>query len=143
MRTAQVRDWLTVLSAADRLVLATTVLAVLHHIDHVLRVIHSGWPFHPTVSPFTYSLLVYPVIASVLIARGWPRLRIWLSALIFLVPTLSHVFLETPLEQYRNWTAEPAINPLGAGRFFISSCSSFHCSWSRSFRFKRLLPPSF
>ncbi|MGA7622005.1 MAG: hypothetical protein WB630_02945 [Candidatus Acidiferrales bacterium] len=36
--------------------LATSfVLGICHHIDHVLRYDHSGWPFRPEVTPFTYS----------------------------------------------------------------------------------------
>jgi hypothetical protein len=100
-------------SRAERLTLAATVLAVLHHVDHVLRVDHSGWPFRSDVSPFTYSLLVYPVIALILTARAWPRLRIALSALLALFPTLSHIFLETPTDQYVTWAARPEQNWLG------------------------------
>jgi hypothetical protein len=36
--------------------------AVLHHVDHVLRFDHSGWPFKAEVTPFTFSLLVNRVI---------------------------------------------------------------------------------
>lgn len=101
------------LSRAERLALLTTVAGVLHHADHVLRYDHSGWPFRPEVGVFTYTLAVYPVIAVVLLARGWPRLRIALSGLLALFPTLSHILIETPAEQYRTWAAEPGVNLLG------------------------------
>lgn len=101
------------LSRAEKLALLTTALGVLHHLDHVLRYNHSGWPFRPDVGPFTYTLAVYPVIAVVLLARGRPRLRIGLSALLVLFPTLSHIFLETPGAQYRTWALEPHVNLLG------------------------------
>lgn len=40
----------------------TTVFAVLHHADHVIRGNHSGWPFVAEVTPFTFSLLIYALI---------------------------------------------------------------------------------
>jgi hypothetical protein len=33
-----------------------------HHIDHVIRGNHVGWPLTAEVTPFTYSLVVYPLI---------------------------------------------------------------------------------
>jgi len=47
-------------------------------LDHVLRVDHSGWPFRPGVTPFTFSLIVYPVVLPALfggLVRGvaWSR----------------------------------------------------------------------
>jgi hypothetical protein len=100
------------LSFAERLAVATTALAVLHHVDHVLRVDHSGWPFRPDVTPFTYSLLVYVLIAGLFLTRAWPRFRIALAGVLAAVPTLAHVFLETPVDQYRTWAARPDINLL-------------------------------
>lgn len=98
---------------AEKLGLLTLSLGLLHHIDHVLRVDHSGWPFTSAITPFTYSLSVYPAVAVILFARGWPRLRIALSALLALFPTLAHIFLETPADQYVTWAARPERNWLG------------------------------
>ena len=42
---------------ADRFAVATAAVGFLHHVDHVLRFDHSGWPFVPQVNAFTYSLL--------------------------------------------------------------------------------------
>jgi len=49
-----------------------TVFSVLHHVDHVVRGNHSGWPFQEEVTPFTFSLLIYVLIlpAIYLTARG-------------------------------------------------------------------------
>ena len=102
----------TQLSFAERLAVATTGLAVLHHVDHVLRVDHSGWPFRPEVTPFTFSLLVYVLIAGLFLRRAWPRFRIALAGVLAAVPTLAHVFLETPVDQYLTWAARPDINLL-------------------------------
>lgn len=101
------------LSRAEKLAIVTTAIGLLHHADHVLRYNHSGWPFRPEVGVFTYTLAVYPVIAVVLLARGWPRLRIGLSALLAFLPTLSHIFVETPADQFRTWAREPHVNLLG------------------------------
>jgi hypothetical protein len=45
------------------LVLAPTLLGAAHHIDHVIRGNHVGWPITPEVNPFTYSLAIYPLLA--------------------------------------------------------------------------------
>jgi len=39
-----------------------TVFAFLHHVDHVVRGNHSGWPFVEEVTPFTFSLLIYALL---------------------------------------------------------------------------------
>ena len=41
---------------------AATVFSLLHHVDHVLRGSHSGWPFEAEVTPFTFSLVIYALI---------------------------------------------------------------------------------
>jgi hypothetical protein len=54
------------MTRADRLVTATVVLAtglgLLHHVDHAVRG-DAGWPVSGDVNAFTYSLLMYPVVA--------------------------------------------------------------------------------
>lgn len=101
------------LSTAEKWALVTTALGLLHHVDHVLRVNHSGWPFIADVNAFTYSLAVYPLIAVLLWARGKERFRAVLAFLLFLFPTLSHVLIETPVTQYRTWAFRPDVNMLG------------------------------
>ena len=51
---------------------SATVFSVLHHVDHVVRGNHSGWPFQAEITPFTFSLLIYVLIlpAIYLTARG-------------------------------------------------------------------------
>ena len=55
-----------------------TVFGVLHHVDHVIRGNHSGWPFREAVTPFTFSLLVYALLLPGIfmnlrgrVAAGW------------------------------------------------------------------------
>ena len=54
------------------------VFGVLHHVDHVVRGNHSGWPFREEVTPFTFSLLVYALLLPGIymnlrgrVAAGW------------------------------------------------------------------------
>jgi len=58
--------------------IGVTVFGVLHHIDHVVRGNHSGWPFREEVTPFTFSLLVYALLMPGIymnlrgrVAAGW------------------------------------------------------------------------
>ena len=58
--------------------IGVTVFGVLHHIDHVVRGNHSGWPFREEVTPFTFSLLVYALLVPGIymnlrgrVAAGW------------------------------------------------------------------------
>lgn len=48
--------------AAPSLVYGATVLSLGHHLDHVVRGNHTGRPLTDQVTPFTYSLGVYPLI---------------------------------------------------------------------------------
>ena len=41
---------------------AAVAFSALHHVDHVIRGNHSGWPFQAEVTPFTFSLLIYALI---------------------------------------------------------------------------------
>jgi hypothetical protein len=50
------RRWLLVFAAA------AVVFGLMHHVDHVIRGNHSGWPFQAEVTPFTFSLLIYALI---------------------------------------------------------------------------------
>ena len=67
--------------------------SAVHHTDHVLRFDHSGWPFTDIVTPFTFSLLVYPlfILAFFLRRGGWGRFAIVLT--IFLFTQSAHTFL--------------------------------------------------
>ena len=60
------RRWLLIFASS------ATGFSVLHHVDHVIRGNHSGWPFQAEVTPFTFSLLIYALILPgiYLTARG-------------------------------------------------------------------------
>ena len=55
-----------------------TAFGFLHHVDHVVRGNHSGWPFREEVTPFTFSLLIYALLLPGIymnlrgrVAAGW------------------------------------------------------------------------
>ena len=52
----RVRRWLLVAATG------VTIFGIFHHVDHVVRGNHSGWPFQEAVTPFTFSLLIYALL---------------------------------------------------------------------------------
>jgi hypothetical protein len=64
----KLRTWLLVAAAS------VTVFAILHHVDHVIRGNHSGWPFQEAVTPFTFSLLIYVLLLPGLYVSSKGRL---------------------------------------------------------------------
>ena len=62
----RLRRWLLIAAVG------ATIFGILHHVDHVIRGNHSGWPFQEAVTPFTFSLLIYALILPdlYLLARG-------------------------------------------------------------------------
>ena len=71
---ASSRTWLLGLAGC------TTAFGIMHHVDHVVRGNHSGWPFEQAVTPFTFSLLIYALLLPglYLTAKGRPMPRYWL-----------------------------------------------------------------
>jgi hypothetical protein len=70
----KLRRWLLIAATC------TTVFAIMHHTDHVVRGNHSGWPFEEAVTPFTFSLLIYALLLPGLYLTAKERLmaRYWL-----------------------------------------------------------------
>ena len=124
---AALRQRLIVLAAA------ITALALLHHVDHVIRgdlVLsyalpafwnHSGWPFQPPVTPFTASLAIYlllvPGISFTLRGRLWAGYwlgtAIVLGAIIVVVHFLPGPRTETPRVIYSTYAR--SVESTGAG----------------------------
>ena len=46
------------------LILIALVLALGHHLDHIIRGNHVGWPLTGEGNPFTFSLIIYPLILT-------------------------------------------------------------------------------
>lgn len=91
------------LDLVQRLILIIIPLGLLHHADHVGRADHSSWPFRPEIGPFTFTLLIYPVL---LLAFFIPRPR-WVRVvglgLAALFTLLAHTLIEPPQQIYRTW----------------------------------------
>lgn len=110
-----------------------TVLSFAHHVDHVLRGA-TGWPLTHEFNPFTYSLLVYPVIGVgvVLSLRGslGPRFWSFLSAggalfvvAVHLGPVAGDAVADIP-RQY----ASPLVGAVAVGllaAFIVVLCGTF------------------
>lgn len=100
------------LRLAERLLPWTILVGLLHHADHVLRADHSGWPFVERITPFTYSLVAYPILFWALLARGVP---VWLRALPVGLMTsftlFAHSAIETPKDQFWMWAYNCSLDP--------------------------------
>jgi hypothetical protein len=99
------------------MLLVVLVLAALHQLDHVLRADNSGWPFTPDVTPFTVSLVIYPLMA---LDFGWLRERPWvrvaLVGTLFVALQVVHVVYEPPGAQYGTWATGVSDLPHAFGR---------------------------
>ena len=99
------------------MLLGVVALAVLHHLDHVLRADNSGWPFTPDVTPFTISLLVYPVfVLDFLLLRARPWVRVGLVAVLFAALQVTHAIVEPPADQYGTWANRISSVPHALGQ---------------------------
>ena len=94
---------LSPLDLVQKLILLVIPLGLLHHADHVGRADHSSWPFRPEIGPFTFTLLIYPVLVLVFLARRghWPRV-VGLG-LVSLFTLFAHILIEPPQQIYRTW----------------------------------------
>ena len=102
----------TISTRSRGLVSATVFVGLLHHTDHVLRADHSGWPFTPVVTPFTFSLLAYPILLAVLFGSRLPLgIRAALLSLLTAFTIGAHTLIETPRMQYASWALNRSIDP--------------------------------
>jgi hypothetical protein len=90
------------------LVTAPTLFGIAHHVDHVIRGNHVGWPLTPEVNAFTYSLAIYPAVALGLYLTVTDRVDVgyWAGLLFvgFLLVALSHL---------GPWAVEPPTDVVG------------------------------
>jgi hypothetical protein len=91
------------LDLVQKLVLGIIPLGVLHHADHVGRADHSSWPFRPEVGPFTFTLLIYPVLILVFLAHRRPWVRVVGLGLVSLFTLMAHTLIEPPQQIYGTW----------------------------------------
>jgi hypothetical protein len=83
-------------------VLVPTVLGVAHHVDHIVRGNHVGWPITPEVNAFTYSLAIYPLLAISLYLTVTRRVeaRYWAGFFAFSAVMLAYFHISP-------WAVEP------------------------------------
>jgi len=99
------------------MLLGVVALAFLHHLDHVLRADNSGWPFTSDLTPFTISLLVYPIfVLDFLLLRDRPWLRVGLVAVLFIALQVTHAIVEPPADQYGTWANGTSAVPHALGQ---------------------------
>jgi hypothetical protein len=104
-------------SRGERALLVVVGLAFLHHVDHVLRADNSGWPFTSDVTPFTVSLVVYPIfVVDFLTLRRRTWVRVGLVAVLFVALLAVHAVFETPADQYGTWANGVSSVPHAEGR---------------------------
>jgi hypothetical protein len=79
---------------------------------------HSSWPFRPELGPFTFTLLIYPVLLFVFVARHGHWMRVVGLGLVSLFTLVAHSLIEPPQQIYGTWannlsTAAPlyAVDP--------------------------------
>lgn len=76
------------------LVAVTTTLGIGHHVDHIIRSNHVGWPVSEEITPFTFSLGFYVLIIPgvVMAIAGHAGVRFWtiLAVIGFLFVGLTH-----------------------------------------------------
>ncbi len=84
---ARLRRWLLVAAAS------VTIFGFFHHVDHVVRGNHSGWPFEEAVTPFTFSLLIYALLLPglYLTAKGRLMAGYWLFTTAVLLALVTSV----------------------------------------------------
>jgi hypothetical protein len=111
---ASVRERFTL---GEWMLLGVVALAFLHHLDHVLRADNSGWPFTPDVTPFTISLLVYPIfVLDFVLLRDRPWVRMGLVAILFVALQVTHAIVEPPGDQYGTWANGTSAVPHALGQ---------------------------
>ena len=115
---------------AEALVALALALSLGHHLDHVLRGQHLGWPLTDEVTPFTYSLVIYPLalLGFVLTRTGRAGPGYWA-----LLSGPAHSWSPRSTSDRRRSslpTRSPAPTPTrrGAGSPWPGCCSSSSCS---------------
>jgi len=89
-------------------VLVPTLLGAAHHVDHIIRGNHVGWPVTAHVNEFTYSLGIYPLLSiSLLLAvYGLADARYWTGFFLLSAGMLAYFHISP-------WAIEPPQDVMG------------------------------
>ncbi len=79
-----------------------TIFGIGHHLDHIIRGNHVGWPLIPEITVFTYTLFIYPVIAVGVYLTVTDRVGAWYWAIV-----LGAILAAVVLTHFGPWAAEP------------------------------------
>jgi hypothetical protein len=90
-------------SLFEKLIVLIVPLGLLHHSDHVFRADHSGWPFRPEVTLFTFTLLIYPFLALAYYMGSRPWVRVGIISTIAFFTLIAHTLIEPPDQIYGTW----------------------------------------
>jgi hypothetical protein len=91
------------LDEVQKLIVVIVPLGLLHHADHVGRADHSSWPFRSEIGPFTFTLLIYPVLVVAFLARKGSWLRAVSLGIVALFTLVAHTLIEPPGQIYGTW----------------------------------------
>ena len=117
---ATLRRWLLIAAAC------VTAFGLLHNLDHAIRGYHIGWPLSDTLTPFTFSLLIYAFLLPGMFftVRGRLGAGYWLAvglaglALVTFVHFVPTATQESPAVIYDSWPGRPVIGALAVGITF-------------------------
>ena len=90
-------------SLFESLIIVIVPLGVLHHADHVLRADHAGWPFRPEVTIFTFTLLIYPLLALAYSMGSRPWVGAGIISTVAFFTLFAHTLIEPPGQIYGTW----------------------------------------
>lgn len=102
-------------------VLVPTILGAAHHIDHIVRGNHVGWPLTPEVNPFTYSLAIYPLLALSLYLTATRRVEAgyWAGFFALNAGLLAYLHISP-------WAVEPPQDVIGP---YASPIAGYFAFW--------------
>src|SRR5215213_8892244 len=114
-------DWRRVLLGLG---CAVTLFGLLHHVDHVVRGNHSGWPFVEEVTPFTFSLLVYALLLPGIFMNLWGRVAAgwWLFTAAVALALVTFVHFLGARSEKRRYGISTRSTGTRCGVFSRSSC---------------------
>lgn len=92
-----------------------TGFGFLHHLDHIIRGNYVGWPLIADITPFTFALLLYPLLLSAIYFtlrdRIWAGAWVGIAIPILLLAILAH-FLPLPSAESLTDISIPYKDPL-------------------------------
>ena len=96
----------------------TLAFVASHHLDHAFRRVHIGWPLTEQVNPFTFSLILYPLLLGgiFLTMRGWAWAGYWVPVATFALTLVTFVhFRPSPGAESLDQVYGPWNNPILGG----------------------------